>query len=813
MAHELQKYSTTGVALRARFGALNELVDWCSREVFVPFVVVDGSSGVGKTQSAFALRGTVIYINLVEANQLIYQAFSTFSMSFQKCIDEDLTALGHSPSRAVSLDALDCSSLKRSFHLFYTAGLLVSVFDAILEICQSDTTNSYFQDGFPLIEFAKMFSRKCISFTPSSVQALQMKAHELKTRFTHSPIIVLDEVPSTRKNSTQEFIAFSRNICRVTGLVTIVMGTECTVANLLSNSSRQGDAHSIPVWARLFSTFPPSITDIVAPPTSIAHFIQKTHPSLSTFVQTQFAQCRPLIAQYLFDQVKDLKDSELTDLGRTGTGSLVFVKRAAIKVFHILQVAKRFSAETLVLGELCLFLPSYAEETVRRYLPDDATSNSNGPSPEQLTLLFEKLSITPISCSFIPTIDWRLVMSHFALIVDNAEGKIYVGGGVGDRPALVTATGQLLQVRSYFPKCEVFLWLVIIFGIHEHPRTYPLSDSVFDALFLLHQKDMVKTSPQLTNPSAVKVDGSALEGLSTIALCFAASTDLAGTPMFKFITNFISWLGVGSNINLSELEQPCFRLFHNKIHPFLVPPGMLETFVSSGLSELGALLASVERPLDKEMIDARIFFHCNNTSSNSERTDILRSSIEAKDRKSVGSDLLTKTIKTAFERHNSNIHFLVCRDIQTKYPIFDPPPQVASFVVAKCEDGTTKLCPLTPINVRSVYERLFFVVPVNGCYFDPIQCFLVEQKYAQNYEFSDERKVIATKEVMIKFIVEHRAFIDELLMTPTPTTSNLPKKLPGKKMLEKLPIQSLYEIMKLCHNNQHKFPGSVTKTP
>ena len=83
-----------------------------------PFIVVDGSSGVGKTQSAFIYDGPSIYLLIGYPGgspQAIYKTVEDFSDDFRQLISADLTDPNLTPvdKLDVSQRVISRSSVKR----------------------------------------------------------------------------------------------------------------------------------------------------------------------------------------------------------------------------------------------------------------------------------------------------------------------------------------------------------------------------------------------------------------------------------------------------------------------------------------------------------------------------------------------------------------------------------------------------------------------------------------------------------------------------------------------------------------------------
>lgn len=184
-----------------------------------PFVFLDGSSGMGKTQTAFNLINyyestssrKVLYLVCSEmsgSSQDIYSVFRLRSACFQACVDKDLNFIG-----STEIDRIRVSSL-------YTFGF----FKMWLDGAEESTT-----------------------IAPRTFKDIV---------FDHSspPLVILDEfLPHSPEVSSK--LRFMRNVFRALKCVVLIMGTESRAYNLISavEQSRSGKAQR---WCTVFAKFP-----------------------------------------------------------------------------------------------------------------------------------------------------------------------------------------------------------------------------------------------------------------------------------------------------------------------------------------------------------------------------------------------------------------------------------------------------------------------------------------------------------------------------------------------------------------------------
>ena len=213
-------------------------------ESTLPFICVEGSSGMGKTQLAFALGGSRPWFywptcRLGEGSQRIYLNFSSNSCAFKKVINMD------EPTTKLEKDIMNTEQGIYATESLWTFGFI----HALLKYCSKEQN----QQG-QMIRFQEETSLHVEKCMRDTVVAFRKK---MKAEGKVLPFFVLDEMTPNMNidGGGKNLAAFQRNVFRVCGLVVIVMGTDATITNLIDQSGGSyGRTHE---WMTVISRFPP----------------------------------------------------------------------------------------------------------------------------------------------------------------------------------------------------------------------------------------------------------------------------------------------------------------------------------------------------------------------------------------------------------------------------------------------------------------------------------------------------------------------------------------------------------------------------
>ncbi|POM58233.1 Crinkler (CRN) family protein [Phytophthora palmivora] len=222
---ELQHYQRRGQQIQRNCG------DYCAKILdkidqlyeestpTFPFICVEGSSGMGKSQLAFALGGEgrehprpYYYwpaISIGMGSQKIYQNFERISNAFNEVTRKD------NPVIRAENDILISRSLFYLNECLWTYGFIL----ALLK-------HSEKQDAH-MIRFEE---EKALEVEPCDLSAVKAARAKMIAKKKNLPFFILDEMSlNENKDGGRNLAAFQLNVFRVCELVVIVMGTDVKV--------------------------------------------------------------------------------------------------------------------------------------------------------------------------------------------------------------------------------------------------------------------------------------------------------------------------------------------------------------------------------------------------------------------------------------------------------------------------------------------------------------------------------------------------------------------------------------------------------
>ncbi|UIZ20907.1 hypothetical protein KXD40_001422 [Peronospora effusa] len=251
----------------------------------LPFICVEGSSGMGKSQLAFALGGSRpwFYWPVFEGDscQSLYENFSLISDAFREVTNKD------DPMKKSDENILNSKSDFYNSESLWTFGFI----RALLQYCSKEQN----QLG-QMIRFQKKTSWYVEKCNRKKVIAIREK---MKKDGKFLPFFVLDEMmPNVNSDGGGKNIAaFQRNVFRVCGLVVVVMGTNAKITNLVGQS--KGSYYGEHAWMTVMSRFPSyqPIPFADADKELSWNRIQGTYPVLKSIV----ANSRGRFARYFAD--------------------------------------------------------------------------------------------------------------------------------------------------------------------------------------------------------------------------------------------------------------------------------------------------------------------------------------------------------------------------------------------------------------------------------------------------------------------------------------------------------------------------------
>lgn len=247
-------------------------------EIPIPFMFLDGSSGMGKTQMAFTLMSRedlrvhyLVCCDLDLRGQPIYRRYDNLSSQFLQCIRSDC-------------DNSDFSS--RYYRNFESeaCGFIVSlitqkpVFKPMTVAKGTEMINSYLENSGQNAKPTVMF---------------------------------LDEFPHLN-SANLKMLRWMRNLCRILHLVTICSSTSSSAANLIRASSSSRDTHIPKDWCYVLPRFPKVLDASKGDFSEFENYLfNNSRPLFSTIFEEKFLEEPTLdISQVLGSvgvQIHDLK--------------------------------------------------------------------------------------------------------------------------------------------------------------------------------------------------------------------------------------------------------------------------------------------------------------------------------------------------------------------------------------------------------------------------------------------------------------------------------------------------------------------------
>ena len=239
----------------------------------LPFIFLDGSSGMGKTQTAFTLmcRDDLKVHYLVctvskddetdTTQQVIYRRYKNISRSFLECVDID-------------------SQSKKDYNLHPS------------EAC-----------GFVVALITGRDKFKPMTLPEGSAEIYSYSQKEENR--SKKNVVFLDEFPPVRNNT--DHLRWMRNLFRRLHLVTICSSTSSSVANLIRSSANSRDSHIPTDWCYIYPRFP--------------KVLPLSNNSFSDFGRYLFNNSRPLFSAMFEEKLLDNPQLDISQvLGLVGAG-------------------------------------------------------------------------------------------------------------------------------------------------------------------------------------------------------------------------------------------------------------------------------------------------------------------------------------------------------------------------------------------------------------------------------------------------------------------------------------------------------------
>ncbi|UIZ21983.1 hypothetical protein KXD40_008930 [Peronospora effusa] len=224
----------------SKIDALYALSGWFG----LPFICVEGSSGMGKSQLAFALGGNRPWFYWPVAigldSQRLYRNFSSISDAFLEVTNKD------DPTKRSEEVILDRTSLFYNTESLWTFGFIY----ALLKYCSKEKKQQGQMIRFQ--EEATLHLEKC-----NREKVVDFR-EKMKAEGKILPFFVLDEMTLNTHvdGGGKKLAAFQRNVFRVCALVVVLMGSDDKITKMISKPPL-GSYCGRHAWMTIFSRFPP----------------------------------------------------------------------------------------------------------------------------------------------------------------------------------------------------------------------------------------------------------------------------------------------------------------------------------------------------------------------------------------------------------------------------------------------------------------------------------------------------------------------------------------------------------------------------
>ncbi|KAJ8576435.1 hypothetical protein ON010_g2776 [Phytophthora cinnamomi] len=289
---ELERYRRQGGHIKVKCTTYcNEILEkndkYCddTTEDTLPFLCVAGSSGMGKSQLAFALSGRRPYfywlgMRISLNDQLLYRNFQNMSEAFISCVELD------KPNKAEEKLVLDTFSSFYRTDFLWTYGLIRVLLNSRLEAGK-------------MVHFGESTTLRVDKCDLAAVRAVvaELKEKEKKTRSRLLPFFILDEM-APDSSGGENAAAFQRNVFRVCRLVAMLMGTDTKITNLVNHArSSYTRCHQ---WMTVVPRFPSfQLKFFAITEKEIWQRIVEKYPVVETIV----LQSRGRFSRYFIDEV------------------------------------------------------------------------------------------------------------------------------------------------------------------------------------------------------------------------------------------------------------------------------------------------------------------------------------------------------------------------------------------------------------------------------------------------------------------------------------------------------------------------------
>ena len=529
-----------------------------------PFIVLDGPSGVGKSQQFFALPDhRVIYMPIISWSstplimQPIYNAFKSLADLFRTAVYRDVTdkvaevTLRQQRTKdGTVLVFEDASFTDLSMEVpgppLWTAGVIVSILEAFMHADPRDVLTRQVGRDASGSSCSEVFTVEKRTFH-DVCEWVQDHRNEVKDF-----VFVIDELPGSRGLGHQglelQFNTFARAIFRVLGITIVLAGTDSTLINAMGSASSPSRGIGS-LWCITIA--------------------MRGNPTL------------PTIAAALGRE--SLSEADVSDMGVLGLLDLALNSRPWLAVilletaFDFQRNGRAFTLDDLI--DKCATRVYKEKRELQRSLGQWRSFESSSKFQSDLN---------DTTCS-------DLVVSHMAylhLVSESVSPRISVNiarffprekssrGEPYAHPLVMELPERAVQgpwhVSCSFPTVEEEAILHLI--LHNTATTFAFADTdgqrvsaITARLRVLREPLEAARRPDDRNANATSRDGDVLEAIVAVAWCLAShGNGLTGVVLGEFLPALLSELtlgGVFAGVNVA----PALSSFVDEANAIRVP--------------------------------------------------------------------------------------------------------------------------------------------------------------------------------------------------------------------------------------------------
>eukprot|EP00047_Mylnosiga_fluctuans_P021270 m.102608 g.102608 ORF g.102608 m.102608 type:complete len:722 (-) comp8829_c2_seq2:1203-3368(-) len=561
--HIVQRFDQVGAAIAsARPQELRNLEDkireFQQRPAPSPFVALDVSSGNGKTQLAFALRqfktiylpltgGRVLGPVIESESQEIYLAFERFSIAVNQAIWKDVTTYTTWTDDLAIEEAITLADLATAAAPLWTAGLIAKLAELV---AQDDRCGA-----------VALAHRAHLQYSPLTVTEFMVKM------LPYRNMLVMWDEPASYGHTAARLTSFARNLVRHAGLVPIMMGLDCSMADI-DVRLRPGVRDPALSCAYVCTTLPPTNYAAIVDSELGGKDPFSDHPNRAVAVAV-LGRCRPLVA------VVALRHAAA---GHTWPGILTAIADGVAR--HSIGGSQDRRRQFMV-GQAALLMPHYREAVAR-----DNMAREDKEFMKPYNVYEDRFGNTALVCAHLAS----LFGNPHEIYARDADLRLVslIGNralcGFRDSGLHCAEHRDSAPWRGFchYPPREALLWLALCLLPSQVGATRVTLRSI------LHHSQSIASVQLVYQPrdACTLLPGSKLKALVCAGALRASHGALVGgTPATEFLLKLMHELSVPCpKFDAENLEQVCPALADIRV-PFLLPPSIPE----AAMAELRAL--------------------------------------------------------------------------------------------------------------------------------------------------------------------------------------------------------------------------------